>query len=149
MPREMTMHQPNARIIRPERQRQVPTRIQQRDIPTRGIIKVEFGNVSLGVERLVLLREDDEVVAVQVDGVGGGRGTFQVTQVLARDDEVDEPLGEVVVYDGVVGTESLVGRGEDGRVGVVQEQGRVGEVPTEEATVGGGGAADVGFEGEV
>ena len=40
--------------------------------------------------------EDDEVVAVQMDGVGGGNYLLCGGDVLAGDDEPDVALGEVV-----------------------------------------------------
>lgn len=79
----------HTRIIRFKRQRKIALRIQQRNITSRRVIEVEVGDIPGLVElRVTLLIEDDEVVAVEVDGMGGWNLFFRVVDVLACDDQV-------------------------------------------------------------
>lgn len=68
MPRDMAVHQPHARIIRGEGQKQVATGRQYSRIPTRGVVEIEARGTA--VPDAVSAADDVEVVAVEVDGVG-------------------------------------------------------------------------------
>ena len=97
MPRDMTMHQPRPRIIDLERNPHPPANRTINHISPRGIIQLRQHVL---VEDALPLSEDDEIVAVQMDGVdgarerlgdgGGGEG------IVVFDDEVD-PFARLVV----------------------------------------------------
>lgn len=77
----MAMHKPNTRIIRFESQGQITPCIQQSHVATWGIVKVELGNLSRFVEGVGFLRENHEVVAVDMDGVGYWPDVFVVAEI--------------------------------------------------------------------
>lgn len=85
MPRDMTMHEPNTGIIRPEGQRQEPARRQQSHIAAGRIVEIEGWEVLLCVKGAVFLGQDDKVVAVEVDWVGCRDGFLAFGDVLAGD----------------------------------------------------------------
>lgn len=143
MPPDMAMHQPRPGVIGLERKDQVPGRGQHGGVSAGRVRRVQrrrrggIGARALG--------EDEEVVAVQVDGVGHG--------LVGLDDEVGPFVGVGELDDGVGGVEGGgvvedlleggVGPGNHHRGGV--------EVPAEEIVAvqgdGGGFGLVPGFGG--
>ena len=81
----MAMHQPSPRIIGPESDDEPSTARQRRGFPASGVVEVQG---AIGRPYSAAGAEDEEAVAVQVDGVGnwdGGTGCF-------LDDPVDPLL---------------------------------------------------------
>jgi hypothetical protein len=109
MPTYMTMHQPCTRVVRDERQHQVPVCGEHSDVPTGWVDVVECLIVVVD-EGAGAGGEDVEVVAVQVDWVWDGRGD--------GGDGLDYPEGPLVGF----GEGDDVGGGwEGGALGVVED----------------------------
>lgn len=72
MPSDVTMNQPDARVIRLECQRDEAVGRQEHDIAARGVVQIEgLDRVAALVIRAVLLRQYSEIMAVHVDGMAG------------------------------------------------------------------------------
>ena len=69
MPRDVAMHRPNAWIVGFEGERDVAAQRQESHVATGWVVEVEDGRVLDvgGLEGGVLLGEEEEVVAVEVD----------------------------------------------------------------------------------
>ena len=68
MPRDVTMHEPDTRIIRLECESEMSIIRQHGNVTSRRIVEIELWRVG-GVEACASLRDDGEVVAVKMDGV--------------------------------------------------------------------------------
>ena len=123
MPRDVAVHEPRARVAHLEGDDQVPVQRQHGHVAAGRIVQV--GAERVRVEGVVRLAEDDEVVAVQVDGMGGGGGgeVWGGRFVEGALDEEVDPLVVVVVED-------------DGRVGRGEFLVRIAAVQADEAEAG-------------
>ena len=104
MPSAMTVQRPHPRIVRLELHHQM-TRAVRTPLPQHlGIASLRVGHVPQGpIPHAVALGQDEEVVAVQMHGVGGVGGVDEIGHV---DEDiggftgvVDVPLGVVRVGD--------------------------------------------------
>lgn len=99
VPRDVAVHQPGARVVRPEGDEQPALGGQHGDVAAGRVVAVEEGEVGGRVELVPRLgksrggdgraAEDEEVVPVQVEGVREGE--------LGVDVVLDEPVGPLAV----------------------------------------------------
>lgn len=132
VPANVAVHEPGARVISLPSHDEVSRGGKHSGIATGRVASVEGDGAGVGSGALC---EDEEVVAVEMNGVGDGEGGL--------DDKVDPLVGLVELDDGVVVLPGgvAVDDGLKGRVGPVDEHGGAVEVPLEEA---GGVLADGG-----
>ena len=151
MPRNMTMQDPLARIIRAERNRHIPMPWQQRHIASGGIIILESPIMDIvGMERPIFLRHEHKIVAVEMHGVSDGHeDAFPASDLFGRALRGHDDVDPVFLVE-VLGDESVFGVVEAGVTQVVdqwvleiQPHGRVQDVPAGEVAVG-DGVVDVG-----
>lgn len=147
VPADVAVHQPRARVVRLEREDQVARAVQHGRVSPGRVVEGEGDVVAVGAGAG---GEDEEVVAVEMDGVGH--------RVVRLDDEEVPLVGGVELDDaGRVGEgEVVVVDLEEGRVLPLDFHGRLVHVPAEEVVgvvgdsdglgergAGGGGLGDV------
>lgn len=81
VPSNMTMHEPGSGVIRLECENEISTSWQRGYVSSWGVVKIVCGNGGCGIECGGLLAHDEEIVAVEMDGMGNGES--------AVDNEVD------------------------------------------------------------
>jgi len=130
-------HEPYAWIVRLESQSQIATTIQQSDIPSRWIVEIELRNIGT-IEERVLLCEDDEVVAVKMNRMSSRDLSLLsrlVREIRSIDNQIHIPGRKVVLphrVERIVDVRRVLCV-QDCRVTVVEEQRRVGQIPTKGA----------------
>ena len=138
------MHYPHPRVVCAEGDGDVPAKWEESDVAARWVLVSEDGRVARVGERIVrpvLLGEQEEIVAVEVDWVGErdeGAVWEEVGRVawLAFNYQVDPGVGGVVGEDeGGLGCEGGVFEVVDGGVGEVEVHGVVCQGPAEEGVV--------------
>lgn len=113
------MHEPNPRVIRLEADNQVPVRGQHGHISPRRVLCID--GVVIGIEFRGALGEDDEVVAVEMEGMRDGDGVaVRDTRGIVKSlDDEENPIIVCAVDEegGVVDWEGFGGRVVEADVG--------------------------------
>jgi len=96
----MTVHKAHPRIIRLEGNSQIPASRQKCDVPPWLFVEVKSFRTRAHVVVVRALGKDFKVVAVEVDGVGGGSEVFGFVreEELACDDDLLESLVSVLFF---------------------------------------------------
>ena len=112
----MTVQQPHSWIIGPERNSQITSRRQKRDVPSWGIMKFEGTNAGIDIVWFCALGKNDKVVAVKMHRVSNWSIDLGGFDVLSGNDEVDKALRIVLGNDSVLCVECGVIEVQNGRV---------------------------------
>lgn len=116
VPGDMTMQKPHSWIIGPERNSQITSRRQKRDVPSWGILKFEGTDAGVDIVWFCALGKNDKVVAVKMHRVSDWSRNLGGVIALSGNDEVDKALREVLGNDSVVCFECGVVEVQNGRV---------------------------------
>ena len=102
------MQKPHPWIIRLERDGQVASTRQKRDVSSRGVVEGKVGDACFRVVWIYALIKNNEVVAVEMDGMSDWNVFLVVLEILGGDDEVNIPVTKVFRYYSVLWIKSGV-----------------------------------------
>ncbi len=112
----MAMQEPHSWIIGPERDSQITSQRQKRDVPSWGVLKFEGTDAGIDIIWFCALGKNDKVVAVEMHWVSSWSRDLGGVNILSGNDEVDKALCVVLGNDSVVRFECGVVEVQNGRV---------------------------------
>ena len=105
---DVAMHEPHPWVIGLEGNGQVPFHREKCDVPSWGVVDIEFFEAGADIVRGCALSQDDKVMPMKMHGMSvesGGKLAGEVGEALFGDDEVNVTLVVIFRDDGVIRTE--------------------------------------------